>query len=286
MRSVWVLTERNLVNYTRNLLGYGVRLAMYIGMGVMLATIWIRLPQVDSRINDRLGVHFYSVAFLAFMSVAGIPSFLEERAVFLRERSNGLYSSAAYSIASALTPLPYLFLCSLLFTLIIYWSIGLNSSSGIHPMRFVLVLFLAIYAAESQVVLIAALVPIFVAALAIASFMNGFWMSVQGYFIRAKNLPRFWFSWAHWMDYQTYAFQLLVKNDFQGLVFPCDGTAPNNCFCSFPSSLIAKGLCAVSGDDVLKNLEIENTQFLLYTGIMLAIIFVYRVLFWIALAWR
>ena len=47
-----------------------------------------------------------------------------------------------------------------------------------------------------------------------------FWMSVQGYFIRAKNLPRFWFAWAHWIDYQTYAFQLLVKNDFQGLVFP------------------------------------------------------------------
>ena len=42
----------------------------------MLATIWIRLPQIDSRINDRLGVHFYSVAFLAFMSVAGIPSFV------------------------------------------------------------------------------------------------------------------------------------------------------------------------------------------------------------------
>ena len=73
--------------------GYGVRLAMYskesillvishllnihaVGMGVMLATIWIRLPQIDSRINDRLGVHFYSVAFLAFMSVAGIPSFV------------------------------------------------------------------------------------------------------------------------------------------------------------------------------------------------------------------
>jgi hypothetical protein len=37
------------------------------------------------------------------------------------------------------------------------------------------------YAAESQVVLISAIVPIFVAALAIAAFCNGFWMSVGGY---------------------------------------------------------------------------------------------------------
>ncbi|KAG6897314.1 hypothetical protein C0992_002490, partial [Termitomyces sp. T32_za158] len=69
-----VLAERSAKNYSRNLLAYGVRAAMYGGMGLMLATIWIRLGHKDSTINDRLSVHFYSVAFLAFMSVAGIPS--------------------------------------------------------------------------------------------------------------------------------------------------------------------------------------------------------------------
>lgn len=32
----------------------------------MLATIWIRLGREAGTINDRLSVHFYSVAFLAF----------------------------------------------------------------------------------------------------------------------------------------------------------------------------------------------------------------------------
>lgn len=32
----------------------------------MLATIWIHLGTNASKINDRLAVHFYSVAFLAF----------------------------------------------------------------------------------------------------------------------------------------------------------------------------------------------------------------------------
>jgi hypothetical protein len=39
---------------------------MYAGMGVMLATIWIHLGTDATKINDRLSVHFYSVAFLAF----------------------------------------------------------------------------------------------------------------------------------------------------------------------------------------------------------------------------
>lgn len=41
-----------------------------------------------------------SVAFLGFMSVAGIPAFLEERAVFLREKRNGLYRAMPYALAN------------------------------------------------------------------------------------------------------------------------------------------------------------------------------------------
>jgi len=71
-------------------------------MGVMLATIWIRLPQVDSRINDRLSVHFYSVAFLAFMSVAGIPSFVRFR-TFLSTR----HADSKTPFFSSLKNVPY-----------------------------------------------------------------------------------------------------------------------------------------------------------------------------------
>lgn len=41
-----------------------------VGMGVMLTTIWVRLGDEARTINDRLSVHFYSVAFLAFSEFA------------------------------------------------------------------------------------------------------------------------------------------------------------------------------------------------------------------------
>lgn len=100
--------------------------------------------------NDRLSVHFYSVAFLGFMSVAGIPAFLEERQVFVRERLNGLYGPGAYVLANSVITLPYLFICTLLFTVLCYWSIGLNPGAE-QFFRFLAILFLALYAAESQV---------------------------------------------------------------------------------------------------------------------------------------
>lgn len=280
-----ILMERNVLNYSRNLLAYGVRIAMYVGMGVMLATIWVNLAQTSAKVNDRLSVHFFSVAFLGFMSVAGIPAFLEERQVFVRERMNGLYGPGAYVLANSLVTLPYLFVCVVLFAVISYWSIGLNPGAD-QFFRFVGVLFLAVYTAESQSAVVAAALPIFVASLAIASFLNGFWMSVGGYFIRAVNLPRFWYYWAHFIDYQTYAFDLLVFNDFHGITLGCATLADGSCFCDYPSSLVSAGECALAGDDVLQSLGIRGISFKLYLAILLLIALIYRALLYVVLVFK
>lgn len=280
------LTRRNFLNYSRNLLAYGVRLGMYIGMGVLLATVWVNLAKTDTRINDRLSVFFFSVAFLGFMAVAGIPAFLEERSVLLRESKNGLYGPLAFTLANTVSTIPLMFLCSIVFSILAYWSIGLHPGAG-YFFRFLAFLYLGVLAAEFQALLIAAAIPIFVASLAVCAFLNGFWMCVQGYFIRAVNLPRFWYYWAHFIDYETYAFDILVKNDFQHLTFTCQGSiAQGNCNCSYPSSLISKGMCAVSGLDVLEALGINGISVSLYACILLIIIVVYRVMFYAVLKWQ
>jgi len=217
------------------------------------------------------------------MSVAGIPAFLEERGVFIRERSNGLYGPGAYVLANTIAVVPFLFACTFLFSVISYWAIGLHPGARAF-FRFTLYLFLAVMAAESQSVLVAAIIPIFVAALALASFINGFWMCVQGYFIKATSLPRFWYYWAHWIDFQTFAFQLLVRNDVKGLTFQCP-TVDGSCLCPFASSLVP-AQCALVGDDIVKNLGYEGADDGLYVGILIIIILVYRVAMWVVLALR
>ena len=91
-------------------------------MGLLLATIWIRLGTSANKIQDRLSVHFFSVAFLGFMSVSGIPAFLEERAVFIRERGNGLYGSGIWTVANTIAVFPFLFACTTVFACIAYVS--------------------------------------------------------------------------------------------------------------------------------------------------------------------
>ncbi|EAU87223.1 hypothetical protein CC1G_10502 [Coprinopsis cinerea okayama7 len=279
-----VLAERSVKNYMRNLLAYGVRAGMYGGMGFMLATIWIRLGLSDSTINDRLSVHFYSVAFLAFMSVAGIPEFLEERSVYYRETKNGLYTTLPFVLANTLITIPFLFLCTVLFTVICYWAIGLHPGAPAF-FRFLGFLFLALFAAESQVVVVASLIPIFVAALAITAFLNGFWMSVGGYFIKARSLPRFWFYSFHYMDFQKYAFELLTNSDLRGLTFTCDTLVNGTCACAYPTSAPPEA-CTVSGEDVLRYLEIGHISYSKWAGIIISIIAIFRIALYISLKIR
>ncbi|KAF7297037.1 ABC transporter domain-containing protein [Mycena indigotica] len=274
-----ILAERTTINYARNLLAYGVRAGMYAGMGAMLALIWINLGTADSTINDRLSVHFYSVAFLAFMSVAGIPSFLEERAVYYRESKNGLYTTLPFVLSNTLVNMPFLFFCVLLFSVISYWAIGLHAGASAF-FRFLAFLYLAILAAESQVQIVAALVPIFVAALAIGAFINGFWMSVGGYFIKARSLPRFWFYSFHYMDYQRYAFELLANSDLRGLTFRCT----DSCACAYPSS--APDTCTVSGDDVLSYLDVGGISYGKWSAVLIGITVLYRIGLYVALRTR
>jgi hypothetical protein len=58
---------------------------MYVGLAILMGTTWLRLGFDQAQVINRMVSLYFSVAFLAFMSVAGIPAFLEERLVFIRE---------------------------------------------------------------------------------------------------------------------------------------------------------------------------------------------------------
>ncbi|KAF8877438.1 P-loop containing nucleoside triphosphate hydrolase protein [Infundibulicybe gibba] len=220
---VWntlVLAERSGLNYSRNLLAYGVRLAMYAGMGLMLAT---------ARFGFALEIRIQSSTIVfRFISLVW------------------------YSYA----------LC-----------LSLVSPAGLHPggdafFRFLGFLFLAILTAESQILVVAALLPIFIAALVVGAGMNGLWH-------QSAIPPRFWFYSFHYIDYQRYAFELLANSDFRGLTFKCNTIINGACACAYPTS--TPETCTVSGADVLKYLDIGSISYGKWAAILFSINIIYRI---------
>ena len=185
------LLHRSFIKSYRDVVGYGIRFAMYIGLAIMMGTVWLRHPPTQSSIGPFANAIFFGSAFMSFMAVANVLAFLEDPATFIKERANGLYGAAPFMISNLLIGLPFLFLMFLVFSLIIYVLNNFRPTAGAFFTR-VMWLFLDLLAGESLVVLMSSIFPIFVIALALIAFANDLWMSVGGFLVSPEILNPFW----------------------------------------------------------------------------------------------
>ena len=196
------LLHRMWIKSYRDVVAYGIRIAMYIGLAIMMGTVWLRLPTIQSSIQPFINAIFFGSAFMSFMAVAYVPAFLEDRATFAKDRANGMYGALPFMIANFIIGLPYLFLIAVTFSTIAYWLTNFRPS-GDAFLVWIMWVFLDLVAAESLVVFISGLFPIFVVALAIVAFANGLWMSVGGFLVSPTILNVFWKYVFHYIDYQV-----------------------------------------------------------------------------------
>ena len=240
------LIHRSFIKSYRDIIAYGIRIVMYMGLAVMMGTVWLRLGPTQSNIQSFINAIFFGGAFMSFMAVAYIPAFLEDRALFMKERANGLYGPTSFLIANFITGLPYLFLIALLFSIVAYWLTNFRPSAEAY-FTWVVWLFLDLVAAESLVVLISSLIPIFVVALAGTAFANGLWMCTGGFLVPPQTLNAFWRYVFHYLDYQSYVFQGMMVNEFGNRNFTCARAdlGPGSCQCLYKSDLADQ--CLIRG---------------------------------------
>lgn len=274
------LIHRSFIKSYRDVVAYGIRVAMYLGLAIMMGTVWLRLSPTQSNIQSFTNAIFFGGAFMSFMAVAYIPSYLEDLALFRKERANGLYGPTSFMLANFVIGIPYLFLIATLFSIVAYW-LGNFAPTGNAFFTWLMWLFLDLLAAESLVVLLSSLIPVFVVALAATAFANGLWMCVGGFMVQPQALNVFWRYVFHYIDYQAYVFRGMMVNEFGKRNYSCEQTQDGGCFCMYPSRL--QDQCLVEGKAVLERYGYGTGDVGRYVGYMVVIIFVYRLLSWLAL---
>ncbi|KAK7952711.1 uncharacterized protein PG986_008439 [Apiospora aurea] len=306
---VLTLLRRSFVKSYRDVVAYGIRVAMYLGLALMMGTVWLRLGTEQASIIPITNGLFFGSAFMSFMAVAYVPAFLEDRQQYVKEHHNGLYGATALVASNFLIGIPYLctmnhhtVLISLLFSVISYWLSNFQPTAPAF-FTYLLWLFLDLLAAESLVVLLTALFPSFVVALALVAFANGLWMSVGGFLVSPPLLNVFYRYGFHYWDYQKWVFEGMMVNEFAGRVYECarlttgggGGGGNGNgegegerevrgCSCMYPTALADQ--CLIAGQGVLDQYGYEPGHMGRNVGILLAIVLGYRVAGWLVLKVR
>ncbi|KAM7197689.1 P-loop containing nucleoside triphosphate hydrolase protein [Rhypophila sp. PSN 637] len=283
---VLTILHRSFVKSYRDVVVYGIRLAMYTGLAIMMGTVWLRLSPSQESIIPLTNAIFYGSAFMSFMAVAYIPAFIEDHSTFLKEKNNGLYSATELIISNFLIGLPYLFLISLVFSAISYWLSNFNPTAEAF-FTWVFWIFLDLVAAEGLVVFVCSLFPSFVISLALVAFANGLWMSVDGFMVQPGVLNVFWRYGFHYWDYQKYVFENMMVNEFSGRVYSCaregqgqDGDG-GDCWCMWQTDLADQ--CLIRGQGVLDQYGYKAGYMGKDVGIMMGIILGYRIAGWVVL---
>jgi ABC-type multidrug transport system permease subunit len=275
-----VLLHRAWIKSYRDVVAYGIRIVMYLGLAILMGTTFLRLTASQTDIQPFINAIFFGSAFMSFMAVAYVPSFLEDRATFAKERANGLYGPLAFTTANFLIGLPYLFFIAILFSVVEYFLSNFRPTFSAF-MTWVLWLFLDLVAAESLVVLVSSIFPVFVVALAVAAFANGLWMAVDGFLVPMATLNVFWKYVFHYIDYQAYVFQGMLVNEFEHRVFDCAGSAESGYQCMYQSDLASVG--KIRGTAILDAFNYHTGLQGEWIGIMIGIIVGYRVLGYLVL---
>ncbi|KAE9280762.1 hypothetical protein PF008_g28058 [Phytophthora fragariae] len=208
LRQFGVLMYRNLVNNVRNPGIYWIRLFVYFCLSFMVGTMYLSTND-DLTEEDLVPLLFYVQAFLVFMSVAVLPFFIEQLAVFARERANSSLSVVSYVCANFLATLPGIFLIAAMSTALVVLLAGLNAFEF-----FLLNLFLSLVVAESMMHVIGAAVPHYIIGIALGAGVFGMFMLCEGFMVPRDSIPDYWL-WGYYLAFHSYSFESFVFKQFE-----------------------------------------------------------------------
>ncbi|KAL8517483.1 hypothetical protein ACS0TY_015653 [Phlomoides rotata] len=240
--------------------------------GFGLGSIYVKLRKDEGGVAERLGLFAFSLSFLLSSTVEALPIYLQERHVLMKEASRGSYRVSSYLIANTLIIFPFLFIVAILFSVPLYWIVGLNPSLSAFSF-FTLIVWLIVLMASSLVLFLSVVSPDFISGNSLISTALGAFFLFSGYFIPKDLIPRYW-RFMYYVSLYRYPLDSLILNEYW--------SEQNECF----SSRDVDGLsaCLLTGRDVLKSRGLEKDMRWINVGIMMAFFVFYRLLSWIVLA--
>lgn len=243
-----------------------------LAVGLVLGTIYIHLGFDKEGMEKRLGLFAFTLTFLLSSTTETLPIFVNERPILLRETSSGVYRLSSHLIASTIVFLPYMLVVALVYSVSVYFLVGLCTTLQAFG-YFLLVIWVLVLMANSFVLFLSSLAPNYIAGTSLMTVSLAGFFLFSGYFISKDSMPRYWL-FAHYLSLYKYALDAMLVNEYS-----CSAV---RCF----QWLEEDRACAVTGRDVLEQRGLRAAQRWTNLQVMVGFFLLYRVLYWIVLSRR
>jgi len=262
--SLWTqfqyLCRRARNDVLRNPFKLRARIGQVLFIGLFISLVYLQVGLGQSSIQNRSGVLFFLCGGGTMNAAMGtVAIFASEKSVFTREYGARMYSLPAFFFSKLGMELPLRIIFPIVQASFMYFAVGLSKTAG-QFWTTAGTMILLDFCGTSIGLLLATIAPTLQVALAMSPMILLPLMLFSGFFLNSNSIPPY-FNWISYISPIKYAFIALAKNEYTGLVFTCDDTAP-------------EGQCQpyANGEQVLQNLNFdEQPSIAECEGILIAI---------------
>lgn len=209
---VLVLSKRSFLNSRRMPELFAARFSATFVTAIILATLFLHVDISPVGNGERIRFVGFAIATVFFVCTDGIPSFLEERNIFLRETAFNTYRKYSYCISHALVWIPPLLVLSITLSTITFW--GSNINGGFWELFFYFGIIMAsFWTGNSFVTMVTEIVPQVILGFVLVVATLSYYLLFCGLFISRDRIPTYWL-WFHYLSPQKYANAAILHNEY------------------------------------------------------------------------
>ncbi|KAI5924436.1 ABC transporter [Camillea tinctor] len=256
-----------------------------LAQALISGSLFYNAPDNSSGLFVKSGALFFSLLYNSLLSMSEVTDSFSGRPVLLKHKHFAFFHPAAFCIAQIAADIPIIFLQISIFSLVIYFMVGLTMSASAFFTYWV-ILFATTMCVTAMFRSIGAAFDTFDGASKVSGLIIMVSVMYTGYMITKPQMHP-WFVWLFWIDPLAYAFDALLSNEFHGKVIECvntnlvpsgpgyDSSSPVSC--AGVGGAI-QGRSWVSGDDYLASLSYSHDHLWRNFGIVWAWWFLFVVI--------
>ncbi|KAF1323753.1 Abc transporter g family member 31, partial [Globisporangium splendens] len=204
------LLERQMLLTLRNTAFLAGRAVMVIVMGVLYGSTFWQLDATNAQLV--LGLLFSCAMFLSMGQASQVPTFMDARSVFYKQRGSNFFRSSAYVLASSMTTIPFGIMETVLFGAVVYWMGGYVALVD-RFIVFLLTLFLCQMWFTSFFFCLSSLAPNLTIAQPTMMVSILFFMLFSGFLLTKSAIPEY-FLWIYWINPLAWCIRGLSINQY------------------------------------------------------------------------
>ncbi|KAI7976856.1 hypothetical protein EIK77_010087 [Talaromyces pinophilus] len=248
-------------------------------------SLFYNAPNTSTGLFLKSGAIFVALLFNCLVAQSEVTDSFFGRPVLAKHRKFALHHPAAYCLAQIITDIPIILTQVSVFSVVIYFLVGLRSSAEAF-FTFWFVVLSATMCLTAFFRAVGAGFKTFDDASKFSGVSVTALLLYVGYMI-SKHKMHPWFVWIFWIDPLAYAYDALISNELYGTTIPCVGpnlvpngpgygSTANQACTGVPGAL--PGATVVNGDQYLESLTYSHSHVWRNVGIIWAWWAVYVVL--------